>query len=76
MTFPEPALFKLGAWPVQRLFTIVLAPFRAGEAIRRRDDCIDMLSVVRPVGRDVQDTVVAQPVGDHMQEYDNLVGMV
>ncbi len=56
VAFSQTASFELGARAIQRIFTVMLAPFIAGKQFGLVKYFIDMLGVVGPVGGDVQGT--------------------
>ena len=68
MSFSQAASFELGARTIQRVFSIVLAPFVTGKEAASANYFVDMLRIIRPVGGDVQGAVRCQPTVDQLQE--------
>ena len=64
MAFPQPASLELRLRTIKWAVTAVFATFNTCETIRPGKHLINLFSIVRPVGRNVQLTVIGQALGN------------
>lgn len=68
VSFAKSALLELGARSIQRLVAVVLAPSNAFKLIRPRKDLVNMLSIVCPVGSNVERATRDEAVCDQVDK--------
>ena len=68
MSLPEAAPLEFGARPVKRLVTIMLAAFGANKANGLRQNLINVLGVIRPVGGNIECAVTVETAVNQRKE--------
>ena len=68
MALSQSPLFELRTWTIQWFVAIVLAPFRERKNIRLVKNLVNVLSVIRPVSRDMQSAICIEATIDQFKK--------
>ena len=63
MAFAQSSSFKLGAWSIKRLITVVFTSLPAAKMLERSKHGINMLGIIFPVRCYVQRASRGKPIG-------------